>query len=87
MIIKSKNFDQDFEGTLYWIQLNLEIPQSYEGFLQVREVLIRMMTFDKHVIHIDLHVVIGLISKYLVDQPLIGHSDILESKGHNFVVV
>ena len=63
------------------------MPESHESFLQVEEVLGRLAAFDKHVIHIDLHIVANLVFECLVDEPLIGCPGILQPEGHDPIAI
>ena len=61
--------------------------ESSEGFLQVGEVLIRIIAFDEHVINIDLYVLTNLVLENLIDQSLIGCSCIFQAEKHHFIAI
>ncbi|KAL2499336.1 Pathogenesis-related thaumatin superfamily protein [Abeliophyllum distichum] len=44
-------------------------------------------TFDKHVIHVNLHSRPKLIGEHLIDKPLIGSPGIFQAKRHNLIAV
>ena len=49
------------------------------------KVLLSMEGYDEHVIYVDLHSVSQVVCEYLVDQPLVGCTCVLQTKGHDFV--
>ena len=63
------------------------LSKSYEGLLEVVDVVSHARTFDHHVVNVGLHVSANLIGKNLTDHSLISGSGILQSKGHYLVAV
>ena len=44
-----------------------------------------MERLDKHVVYVDFHGVSKVVCKYLVDQPLVGRTCILQVERHDLV--
>ena len=42
---------------------------------------------DEYVVYIDLHCLTNLFLEHHINQMLVGHSCVLESKGHHLIVV
>ena len=46
-----------------------------------------VLTFDDHVVDVDLHYVVDLLALHAGDHPLIGGSGVLEDEGHDFIAI
>jgi hypothetical protein len=46
------------EDALGWVELPLELAQAVEGFLEVRDELITVSSFDDHIIHVSFNIVV-----------------------------
>ena len=62
-------------------------PQDVESFRQVINIESSFLALHKHIIDVDLHVVINLIFEDFVDQPLIYSPGIFETKRYDFIAV
>lgn len=58
-----------------------------KGFFKIFDVVGFLETFDKHVIDINLHVLINLVLENFVDQPLVGSSYIFQTKGYYIIII
>ena len=69
------------------VELHSVPPKDLEHFPQVVYMVFHLQTFDKHVIHVHFRSFPDLFGEHFVDQPLIGSSSVLESKGHHLVAI
>lgn len=59
------------------VKLHVVLPKDLIGLVEVIKVLMCMERFEEHVIYVDLHGIIELLGKHLVDQPLVGCTCVL----------
>ena len=69
------------------VQLHAICPEDFERIDQVSDVVRGNFSLDEHVIYINLHCLANLFLEHHIDQMLVGHSCVLESKGHHLVAV
>ena len=63
------------------------LSEHGKGLSEVVDMVDHTHTFDHHVINVGLHVSSNLVSKDLIDHPLVGGSGILQSKGHCLITI
>ena len=55
----------------------LKIPQHGECLLEINDMMLGSSPFNKHVVHVYLHIFVDLLFEDLIDEPLIGRIYIL----------
>jgi hypothetical protein len=68
---------RDLEGAPFWVQLDVEEPEVFQGFFQVSNKVVALSGFHNDVVDIDLQVVTFLPFETELHTPLVGGPCIL----------
>jgi hypothetical protein len=72
----------DSESVFLWVQLNVELPEVVEGFLQVSDEVVALSRFHDDIVDIDLQVAPYLSLEVELHIPLVCGPCVLQSKRH-----